>query len=1174
MRNLFSGLMILICIGIAQRTHAQVPQAVQDQIKKLMPNPIPQSPDVGSIEKFGTYAVTAFNGLPDISIPIYEPKSGGLKAPITLRYHAGGIKRTDHAGWVGAGWSLQAGGQISRKVNGKPDEADFYTANTEPLQPSIEICSDPNDVPYLRQVAWGNLDTQPDVFSYSFPGKGGNFLLSSQGIQSPYLVPYEPILVDVVNFDNFRITDENGILYQYGGVVNGSEGSNTSAGSNQSGGTTAWHLTQMMDTNSNDKIVFEYQPLGVVAYSDVNDIVQVSDLCISDGTQGNCPPAQAVGSNVSVDMTTNPKGLQRIEFDNGQIEFILNTAFRNDEIAARSLDSINVYSLLNGIKERIKTYKFKYSYFRNSANTADLMLRLDSIRVVGKTGVTEQQYKFTYFTDHLSWTNNIRARDYWGFYNGADNADLIVPQQITIQALLDNPTNTFTTTIGTANREANVEYLTEGALKRIDFPTGGYSEFEYEVNKYREDNVNYTASGLRVSKITSSDGGDSPPVIKVYKYGSDEAGYGVKNFVTNQFLYNSEAQMITTCCLSGGCPGDPGPGTLKYRSRTWFSNSAYNIDGYDNAPVVYLYVAEYLVDLAGNNIGKTVYEYDNGSFVGTGVNLYVPFSTNYFRDSFAWKNGRLTKKMVYDKYGNKLQQTENTYGMYATQSKFVGYAANFYNTYTLNLPCGNTCDPLEVQYAYLSQSTGAIRQTGTLEYTYKSGDLAQFVLKQTNSVYDPLKLQIVETKVKKSSSSEEYVTANNYAFQFTTNAASTGAAKGIYLLNQKNVLTKPIESYTYVQSDNGSNQRIVSGQLTTFKENNSNFTEVVADKIYLWESSSPVPRTSYSPMAINGSNSGVTMDSKFVERINLIAYDNTGNILTAAKSNDVVSSYLYGTNNTLPKAEIRNASNTYFSRIDQTNSITAVTLNGPTPSVVGTSTFTVPYAGTVYLKLGVSGNPSYSTIASYTGITSGSVTLGHNACGVTTITFPNVSPGTYTLTITLTTPDSGVSFLGACGQVEYPGYVTVTSGFNESYYENFEDIPDGNGVSSGAAESHTGNKYFEGNFSVLFAPPNGRTYIVEYWYFDDNTSKWIYKSANYTGPTTLSDGVRIDNVRVYPKDAQMKSYTYDPLFGMTSSISESGLVYKYEYDSFGRLTAIRDGKGNIEKHYTYHYQGN
>jgi len=62
----------------------------------------------------------------------------------------------------------------------------------------------------------------------------------------------------------------------------------------------------------------------------------------------------------------------------------------------------------------------------------------------------------------------------------------------------------------------------------------------------------------------------------------------------------------------------------------------------------------------------------------------------------------------------------------------------------------------------------------------------------------------------------------------------------------------------------------------------------------------------------------------------------------------------------------------------------------------------------------------------------------------------------------------------------------------------------------------------------------------------------------------------IDEVRQYPVDAIMTTYTYDPLIGMTSQTDANGKTTYYEYDSFGRLKYVKDHENNIVKEYAYH----
>src|SRR5687767_12654498 len=68
------------------------------------------SPTTASLGKYGEIPVSLYTGIPSISIPLYEIKDGPLSLPISLSYHAGGIRVEEIASSVGLGWTLNAGG--------------------------------------------------------------------------------------------------------------------------------------------------------------------------------------------------------------------------------------------------------------------------------------------------------------------------------------------------------------------------------------------------------------------------------------------------------------------------------------------------------------------------------------------------------------------------------------------------------------------------------------------------------------------------------------------------------------------------------------------------------------------------------------------------------------------------------------------------------------------------------------------------------------------------------------------------------------------------------------------------------------------------------------------------------------------------------------------------------
>jgi hypothetical protein len=116
------------------------------------------------------------------------------------------------------------------------------------------------------------------------------------------------------------------------------------------------------------------------------------------------------------------------------------------------------------------------------------------------------------------------------------------------------------------------------------------------------------------------------------------------------------------------------------------------------------------------------------------------------------------------------------------------------------------------------------------------------------------------------------------------------------------------------------------------------------------------------------------------------------------------------------------------------------------------------------------------------------------------------------------------------------------------------------------------------------------TYVVSYWTTNSSSmtiagtvagypikgstiNGWTYYEHLVSGQTTitLSGTGNVDEVRLYPNNAQMKTFTYIPLVGVSSIINEKNQIIYYEYDGFQRLMNIKDQYGNVIKHYSYHY---
>jgi hypothetical protein len=139
---------------------------------------IPPSPNSAAIEQYTSQPVSLYTGIPEISVPIYEIKQGSLSVPIRLNYHAGGIKVNQVASWVGLGWSLDAGGVISRTIYGLPDEtfspalsdvpSSFIDSSTG--QPLNINSTNETDFAAWYRASLGELDMEYDRFTVSAPG--------------------------------------------------------------------------------------------------------------------------------------------------------------------------------------------------------------------------------------------------------------------------------------------------------------------------------------------------------------------------------------------------------------------------------------------------------------------------------------------------------------------------------------------------------------------------------------------------------------------------------------------------------------------------------------------------------------------------------------------------------------------------------------------------------------------------------------------------------------------------------------------------------------------------------------------------------------------------------------------------------------------------------------------
>ncbi|PSL41755.1 YD repeat-containing protein [Chitinophaga niastensis] len=185
----------------------------------------------------------------------------------------------------------------------------------------------------------------------------------------------------------------------------------------------------------------------------------------------------------------------------------------------------------------------------------------------------------------------------------------------------------------------------------------------------------------------------------------------------------------------------------------------------------------------------------------------------------------------------------------------------------------------------------------------------------------------------------------------------------------------------------------------------------------------------------------------------------------------------------------------------------------------------------------------------------------------------------------------------------YPIAEVINAAQSDVAYTSFEADNTGtwfflsgiNGINVTDSTAPTGTKCYwigaQGRLLYYLYKTNlnsGVTYTVSYWsksgqYSISGSSNvktgrslngWTYYEHLVSGVTEvdISGTGYIDEVRLYPSNAQMITYTYQPLKGITSKCDEKNQISYYNYDAFGRLKQIKDQDGKVLKFYDYQYQ--
>ncbi|UBM59226.1 hypothetical protein LAG90_00955 [Marinilongibacter aquaticus] len=676
-----------------------------DQYKRYLPNYSPASPNQSGFARYGDNRANLATGLIQETIPIYTIKSGDLEVPISLSCHMGGHRMNDRASFVGWGWTLQSGGSVSRQVQGLPDDQGSGGYLQNPVIVGRNLCSSSADYTYAKQIRDNQRDGEPDVFSFSYPqGSGGRFLLGQSGAD-PLIIPWMPIRVDDIYNGSaivgFRIVDERGREYVFGG--DGAYEQTTEINSRWTKTYLSnFHLTDYLSANSDNAISWTYTSGG--SYYQEEKQYSVSMIGSAAGNPSNhfvnSQAETVTPTNVSTGATFRVPA--KITYKNGEVDFVYSTGTRSDLANAKYLKEIHIYTYEAGAKTLLRKVLLHHSYFKN-ASGQNARLKLDSLSFLDAGGQTVEKYRFGYHSDSFSWndTDSYRVKqDFFGFYNGKNNQSLIVPSSY------NTGNNNVSIVYGGANRSTVSTFLKEGVLRKVTYPTGGFTLYDFEPHQYYDGSSNVLAGGLRVKEIANHGADGALAGYRRYVYGNG----GIGKLPTNWLPSSVSVPKINYLWWQ-----DAQSGSSATAAQYHFSGSgAVEQGSFDSSPVYYTSVTEYFEE-SGSALSNGRIEYDF-SHTYDQITTTPTFKQLSIRP---WKRGNLLEKRTYD--GNSVLTAKETH-TYAglnestvTKAAFIGNQHIFTGSYTAVAECPSGIvgksggGPYEVTHTTYGYQTGADR---------------------------------------------------------------------------------------------------------------------------------------------------------------------------------------------------------------------------------------------------------------------------------------------------------------------------------------------------------------------------------------------------------------------------------------------------------------------------------
>lgn len=766
-----------------------------------------KTPQTYEIQRFGNIPVNLAVGSIDMSVPIFNTSllNGKKQFNISLVYNSSGFMPAKKSNYVGLNWALNYGGMITRETNTSDDDIEIPHNQTHIgyLVPrknndSSKYLAYGNDERHKYDMSISNAypqDNSSDKYHFNMLGITGYFYIGNLG--TPIVVSNDNNLkIDISNYNiqdtsrcmpnesSITITDSNGTIYTFGGNANNLEITHNlgsllpgniaqvvNNGGMQLFSIKSWYLSKVEFING-ENIIYRYKDFITSAeldgYSYCNVINQKPNVSIdiqpfldlnltynqfkqntsyeySTGSFGikywGSNDSYAVSPQyLSINLTKKMFPEEIIINNNTSITFNYST-YQTEYTNSRSNETSLNYWMLSNINVKyknslIRNYSFEYSRKPNTDYT-----------FLYKIQQADNKYEFEYYNSTNLPSFLTLGIDHWGYWNGQDNNRTLIPGY-------EFNINTGDYRITGTQRNSNSDLANVSLLKKVTYPTGGTSEFEYEGHDYseridRNSNSQFlqtiiaengNVGGARIKKIKTKADISSDTNIKEYKYiNNNNKSSGILTDYRRYLFYNQTK----------------GNGFTSHVVKELNNNFTYS--ALSNSPIEYEKVLEYENGvLLKENFFLTYKDIPDGgeyrAYVPQLISQYTFLPANMNKnlglkyEDMSFKRRLPKKEILYNQNRVKIKEISYEYTSYRSSmfNNIVGVVND--EAFNIYIPNVNTNDQETFaiyHYRYMNSMYPQLTKEETVEYFDTKSIKTIKNLSYDNNILLPSKKEII-----------------------------------------------------------------------------------------------------------------------------------------------------------------------------------------------------------------------------------------------------------------------------------------------------------------------------------------------------------------------------------------------------------------------------------------------